>query len=241
MACNALTRSETLDARKASVVHLAEKNDVREISRSYPWELGKLLSVVRSFNRLLDEVADYNAFWRSFLSFVLVIYVLLISFIIYICVFGRAAVIVNAAYVQVLLFHIVSVGGILFFSGAVVRKNESIVGTVIAMVGRRSLAARRWPSESAVATTVLAHLKVHSLNETSCFLNVNFLPLLDAQSKSEPEGNLFKWILFAERLPDHSWHLPPACSQHSHLFSSCSWLNQKTGPGDMSILLSNKL
>src|SRR5699024_12531311 len=65
---------------------------------------------------------------------------ILISFIIFICIFGKAALIVNVAYLMVLTFHLISVGGIIFFSGAVVRKNVTIVNTVITMVGRNSLA-----------------------------------------------------------------------------------------------------
>ena len=78
------------------------------------------------YTHLLAELADYNHFWRSFLSFLFLNYVLLIAVILYVLLRSGTPLFFKYIYGCVLFFHIVLLGAIISHCGALVVRNARL-------------------------------------------------------------------------------------------------------------------
>ena len=106
-----------------------------------------------AYAHLQEELQDYNHFWSSYLSFVFVFYVLLITFIIFICLFGRSARYMNAFFGLVLNFHICILSIIIYFCGNISLRNEKLSTSYIEMVARMNQSQYRLTSLQTIKVT----------------------------------------------------------------------------------------
>lgn len=78
------------------------------------------------YTHFLAELADYNRFWVSFLSFLFLNYVLLIAVILYVLLASGTPLFFKYIYGCVLFFHIVLLGAIISHCGALVVRNARL-------------------------------------------------------------------------------------------------------------------
>lgn len=78
------------------------------------------------YAHFLAELADYNHFWVSFLSFLFINYILLIAVILYVLLASGTPLFFKYIYGCVLFFHIVLLGAIISHCGALVVRNARL-------------------------------------------------------------------------------------------------------------------
>ena len=85
--------------------------------------LKRFLDLTTKLSHLNDELQDYHRFFRSYISFIFVFYVMLISFIIYVSLFSGIAVYVKIIYLAALVAHIILLSVIIYYCGGIVQRN----------------------------------------------------------------------------------------------------------------------
>ena len=95
------------------------------------------------YTHLQDELGDYNRFLGSYLSFVFINYVLLISCFIYIVFLSSTALYFKAIYLWVGFVHIVLLSSIIHYSGAIVQRNGQLSIVLVSFLAHFTNSNRR--------------------------------------------------------------------------------------------------
>ena len=76
-----------------------------------------------SYSHLFDELTQYNHFWRSYLSYIFVFYVMIIIFMLFIVFLSSIVLYIKIIYALALLVHIALLALVILFCGSVVAVN----------------------------------------------------------------------------------------------------------------------
>lgn len=83
-----------------------------------------MLSLHLAYCHLYEELAEYNHFWRSYLSVIFTFYTTIVALGVYICFLAPLPVMhLNAAYYIVVLNHLINMWAIIYIAGGVVYAN----------------------------------------------------------------------------------------------------------------------
>lgn len=133
VACYILIKQKAISAQLKGSFQLLSSNFLRQYNK-VP-ERAVQAGATR-FCNLGAEISDYNLFWSSYLSFLFLIYVLLLCFIIFVGFFGQTAVIVNIAYAVVFFFHVLSMAAIIAVTGRIVRGQQVAARQCTTLLGK---------------------------------------------------------------------------------------------------------
>lgn len=109
------------------------------------------------YTHLQDELQDYNRFWRSYLTFIFVLYVLLIGFILYIVALSSIITLVKFTYGIVLYVNVTILCVIILYGGKVVLQNVRLSIRFGALLG--------YFAHSHVPLTLYQNVKVRLSNQ----------------------------------------------------------------------------
>lgn len=76
-----------------------------------------------AYSHLFDELTQYNHFWRSYLSYIFVFYVMIIIFMLFIVFLSSIVLYIKIIYALALLVHIALLALVILFCGSVVAVN----------------------------------------------------------------------------------------------------------------------
>ena len=119
--------------------------------------ISQLTSAARSYTAVYSELADYNAFWASYLTYLFVLYIALVAFSVYVVLFVHLTWHLNLTYVLVSGNHILNMVVIIYFSGVLVTRNGRLSAKV-------SSATCRLMTQLGHQYTMVSQLKVKSDN-----------------------------------------------------------------------------
>lgn len=127
----------------------------------------QFLDATRAFSHLQDELKDYHRFFCSYVSFVFVFYVLIISFIIYISLFSGIALYVKIIFAAAFVAHVLLLAIIIFYCGGVVYRNVTLAFQLSSIL----MHFTKRPTKGVSFLTFTHQLKIHcicsNLNEIS--------------------------------------------------------------------------
>lgn len=120
-----------IQVKQKSILHALWTNLHHLLGRSM-FRLSEISLLVSSmaqttrYIHLQEEMLDYNRFWSSYLSFVYMFFVLLISFILHISLFSAISLYINITFALAFAFHILCLSVVNHYCGSIVLRSTRL-------------------------------------------------------------------------------------------------------------------
>lgn len=124
-----------IDIRKSLYQMVSRSKSGKKSKFEIKWFLwNKFMRYNLRYSSLYEEMADYNRFWSSYITFIFVFYLLLMAYIVYGFLFGDSSIF--TFYVLLFLLNATLLGSIIFICGAVVHRHVQQSQQLVSLVSR---------------------------------------------------------------------------------------------------------
>lgn len=117
-----IKQKSLLDSLQSSLLNLKKRHLLKREFKLMLWS--KILKKQLKYSHFFDEMADYGAFFKSFLSSIFFFYILIISFILHILFIGTSPLYIKFFFTIVLFYSTQCIILLIYYLGTIVIFNE---------------------------------------------------------------------------------------------------------------------